>query len=151
MSEPSLEQKERSNSGRVIRLGASTLTLKAVSEQTKGAYALIEYLVAPGDGAPRHKHTREDEAFYILDGTMTFQLGDRTETASAGGFVFIPRGLVHAFANTGSQPARTMLTLSPAGLEQFFCELDDLLTAGAADNEAVVALNQRYGLDFSGT
>ena len=60
----------------------------------------------PGIATPLHRHTHEDEAFYLLDGTMTYRAGDDLFHLSAGDFIWLPRGLPHAFRITGSTPVR---------------------------------------------
>ncbi|WP_292808200.1 cupin domain-containing protein, partial [Nostoc sp. JL23] len=57
-------------------------------------------------GPPLHLHRREDESFYILEGTFAFQIGDRTVTATAGWFITAPKGVPHSYKNIGTTPAR---------------------------------------------
>jgi uncharacterized cupin superfamily protein len=71
-----------------------------------------------GAGSPRHRHHCEDEAWYILDGQLTFWLGNQELTASAGAFVFGPRDVEHGF-RVDSAEARFLLLLTPAGFEDF--------------------------------
>ncbi|MGQ0568189.1 MAG: cupin domain-containing protein, partial [Armatimonadota bacterium] len=73
-----------------------------------------------------HIHLDEDEAFYVLEGRLSYQLGSRHAEASAGSLVFIPRGTVHAFSNIGPQPARLLFILAPAGFEHFFEEVGEI-------------------------
>jgi hypothetical protein len=80
---------------------------------------------------------------------LTFQLGADIVKAGPGDFVRIPVGLCHAFANEGIAPVRALIVLVPAGLEQFFVDLDALLRSNPDTGpEAIVALNRSYGLDF---
>jgi quercetin dioxygenase-like cupin family protein len=78
--------------------------------------------VMPGGGPPPHIHRREDESFYLLDGTLTLQAGGKTIHASPGDFVHIPRGTVHSFKNTGDAIAKLLVVATPAGVENFFAE-----------------------------
>lgn len=139
--------------GMVIPLGpGSQLTLKAVGAETDGAFALMEYLLAPGGGAGLHSHSREDESFYVLAGELAVQLGDASVVVTPGEFVRIPRGAPHAFVNRGPGPLSALVLLTPAGLEQFFVDMA-ALTAAAPDAQPDPALLQQlvanYGLDFS--
>src|SRR5436305_16204 len=95
---------------------------KAIGEQTRGNFALLEQAVPPGHGPPRHVHHREEEAFYILEGEFGFELGDRQFVAGAGTFVLGPRDIPHRFWNAGKSTGRFLLIISPAGLEPFFEE-----------------------------
>jgi quercetin dioxygenase-like cupin family protein len=94
----------------------------ATGAQTGGAYALTEARVLPGGGPPPHIHQREDEAFFVLDGEITFWLGDRRVVARAGSFIQGPRGVSHAFKNESSSPARMLIQVTPPGFEQFLAE-----------------------------
>lgn len=98
------------------------------SEETGGEVALVENLVPPGWGGPPLHHHAFDEAFYVLAGRLTFQLGDELATAGPGTVVFAPGGSVHTLANLGHEPARYLLLCTPAGFERYF----DRIAAEAA-------------------
>ena len=134
--------------GHVIRLGGSEFTFKVVSEDTGGAYSIMEYFAPPGAGSPMHRHFGEDEAFHILQGTMTFQLGEERIEAGTGAFVYIPKGLRHAFANRTEEPVHALVILTPAGLERYFQEVAALVEAGVTDAATFQAVNQKYNLEF---
>ena len=90
------------------------------SEQTGGHVALVENTVPPRwAGTPLHHHGF-DEAWYVLDGTLTLQLGEEVRTAGPGSVTFAPRDAVHAVANHGDVPARYLLVCTPAGFERYF-------------------------------
>jgi quercetin dioxygenase-like cupin family protein len=91
-------------------------------EETGGAFFLGEVLVPPGGGPPPHIHEREDETYYLLEGTLTVRVGDRTLFAAPGDCVHLPRGIAHSFRNTGNQNAKFLVTATPAGIERFFEE-----------------------------
>lgn len=99
------------------------MTFLLTSEETGGAIFVSEITVAPGGGTPPHIHHREDEAFRMLEGTLTIRVGDDTITASAGDFAFLPRGIAHSFKNTGDGNAKALVLVTPAGLERFFAEV----------------------------
>ena len=90
--------------------------------ETGGAFFLAEVLVPPGGGPPPHIHEREDETFYLLQGTLTVQVGDQTLHVSQGDCAHLPRGIVHSFRNTGTENSRMLVTATPAGIEKFFEE-----------------------------
>ena len=94
----------------------------ATGEQTGGAYCLADATVPPGGGPPLHYHTREEEAFYVLEGEVTFTVADRTVVGTPGTFVQIPRGTPHSFKNRSAVPARMLIQCSPAGFEKFMAE-----------------------------
>jgi quercetin dioxygenase-like cupin family protein len=79
---------------------------------------MAEVSVPPGGSNPPHIHRREEETFYIQQGTLTVQVGGTTLTASPGDFVCLPRGIPHCFQNNGNEDAKFLLVAAPAGLEK---------------------------------
>ena len=93
--------------------------------ESHGSCFIIEGMVAPGGGPPPHIHHFEDESFYVLEGTATFQAGGQTIHAKPGDCIHVPRGIVHSIKNEGKVPARALVIISPAGptgMQQFFEE-----------------------------
>lgn len=87
-------------------------------DTTGGAFLAMIGAVPENDPAPPlHHHPYTDEAFYIAEGELTFQLGDRELVAGAGSFVFVPRGVVHTARISGAGPLRGILIISPGGAE----------------------------------
>lgn len=131
-------------------------TFKAVGEDTGNAYALTEILVQPGNGTPLHIHSREDEAFYIQEGEMEFQLGEEIIVTTAGTFLHSPKGQLHRYANIGTKPAKMLCWVTPAGFEKFFAEVgvpvvESLATPPAVSPaviEKVMATAPKYGLEI---
>ena len=101
-------------------------TIKATKEQTGGRYTLVEILVPelPMEESLLHVHHFEDEGFYILEGEMTFYVGDKTIKARPGSFLFGPKDVPHAFS-VDSGPARLLFILSPAGMEGAIREMGE--------------------------
>ncbi|HEU5432291.1 MAG TPA: quercetin 2,3-dioxygenase [Thermomicrobiales bacterium] len=100
-------------------------TVKAGAGQTGGAFTLIEQVAPPGFGPPPHVHLAEDEAFYILDGTLHVTCGDQRWDAPPRSFVFLPRGIPHAFAVADDAPARLLQITIPAQFERFVAEVSE--------------------------
>lgn len=136
-----------------IWLWGDLMTVKASGADTGGAYSALEYTARPSSGSPLHIHHNEDEAFYILEGALTFQMDNRTFRAGVGSYVLIPRGTLHAFANVEDTPCRSLVILSPAGLEGYFMELGKLAATypeGPPDPAPLQALAEKYNLEFLG-
>jgi quercetin dioxygenase-like cupin family protein len=87
--------------------------LKASAEVTNGAYTVTETSLPPGLGAPAHSHAAHEEAFYVLEGVISFSVGRDTVDARPGDFVLIPRGIEHAFDVRGGDNARYLCIFSP--------------------------------------
>jgi mannose-6-phosphate isomerase-like protein (cupin superfamily) len=112
-------------------------------------FSLVEHPMSPRSlAAPVHRHTREDEYSFVLEGRMGALLGDDVVEAGPGDLVFKPRNQWHTFWNAGDEPCRILEIISPAGFERFFQELSDMGGVLAADPEAVAELSQRYGLEM---
>ncbi|MEX0743764.1 MAG: cupin domain-containing protein [Actinomycetota bacterium] len=111
-----------------------------------GGFALVEHTVAPHVLAgPLHRHTREDEYSYVLEGRLGALLGEEEVFAEAGDLVFKPRGQWHTFWNAGDVPTRILEMISPSGLEELFRELG--APGGELDPATLPALAARYGCD----
>ena len=77
----------------------------------------------PGIATPLHRHTREAEAFYLLDGTMTYRAGEEVFHLGAGDFIWLPAGLPHAFRVTGDEPVRFLGLTDPGHLFDLYDEV----------------------------
>jgi mannose-6-phosphate isomerase-like protein (cupin superfamily) len=134
--------------GRSIEvLPGETVTFKATSADTDGAYTLIEVIDQPQAGPTLHLHQREDESFYILEGTFAFQIGDRALTATAGWFMTAPKGIPHSYKNIGTTPAKMLALFVPAGVENFFEDLSKLTAAGTLDIDSIVTVAAKQGIE----
>ena len=90
--------------------------IKATSEQTGGALSLLEITEPPDMQGPLHVHHREDEGFWILEGEVTFQVGDERIEAGPGDFVFGPRDIPHRY-DVGPAGCRMLYIMTPGGFE----------------------------------
>jgi quercetin dioxygenase-like cupin family protein len=93
------------------------------SEETDGLVSMIEVASPPGFKGPRLHHHGFDEAFYVLEGELTFQLRDELFTRSAGELAFAPRDVPHTYANHSDAPARAIIVCTPAGFERYFARM----------------------------
>lgn len=136
--------------GKTLDFGGFGVRFVVRGEETGGAFALVEHPLAPRAlAAPLHRHSREDEFSYVVEGRMGALLGDRVIEARPGDFVFKRRGEWHSFWNAGDVPARLLELISPAGFECYFEELADVFVRGAPrDFEAIARLQERYALEM---
>ena len=132
-------------------------TFLATGEDTQGQFALLEQTTRKGNVPPRHTHHREDEVFYIIEGEMTFSVGEQTIKAAPGTMVFAPRGIAHSFTIDSDQ-VRVLVLMTPAGLEGFFQEcsvpapamtLPPPAEVPYSEIEKMKVLMPRYGLEFA--
>ena len=142
--------------GRTVAVVGDVYRFLATGEDTGGRYALWEAVVPPGGGPPPHVHSREQEGFYVLEGEITFTVGDQRLVATAGTFASLPVGTPHSFKNEGGRPARMLISVAPAGLEKMFFEVGVPLAEGAMtappptkeEIEKLLAIAPKYGIEF---
>ncbi|MEH1807031.1 cupin domain-containing protein [Nostoc sp.] len=131
-------------------------TFKAVGEETGQAYALCEVVIAPqGGGAPPHRHSRENESFYIQEGELEFNLDGQIIIATPGTFLHSPKGQLHQFTNKTSLPAKILVWVTPAGFEKFIAEAGkpanqviSVPPLSPADLEKILATAPKYGIEI---
>src|SRR5947209_5108561 len=142
--------------GRTIAVVGDVYRFLATGEDTNGKYALLEALVGPGGGPPPHVHSREEEGFYVLEGEITFTVNGERVVATAGTFANMPVGTPHSFKNETDRPARMLISVAPAGLEQMFFEFGVPLPEGSTtalpptkeEIEKLLAVAPRYGIEI---
>lgn len=103
----------------------------ARAEDTGGALTVLHAFVPPGGGPPPHVHLRDDESFFVIEGSIDLALGRETKRVGPGSFAFVPRGLRHAFKNNSGAPARMLIWTAPGGLDRLFTEVGVALPRGS--------------------
>lgn len=129
-----------------------TATTRLTGADT-GSISIVEHVFAPGVLVPPHRHTREDEISYVVEGEIGFRSDGQEVSLTVGGYIVKPRGELHSMWNAGDVPARMIELISPAGFEDYFVELAAAVAAagGLPDPEARTAIAARYGLEFDMT
>lgn len=134
--------------GQIVQLLGEPRVFKLTPSENGGTYLQFESTHLPGIGAPAHLHRKEDEAFYVLAGQYEFLIGERSITAPAGAFAFVPRDTIHAFTNTGQEPGRMLITVTPGTEhEGLFRAVEELSRQSGQQPEPVqlIALASHYG------
>ncbi len=135
--------------GKLGFLGSIGARFMIDGEEAGGDFSLVEHPMPPmALAAPLHRHNREDEYSYVLEGRMGALLGEEVLEAGPGDLVFKPREQWHTFWNAGEEPCRILEIIAPAGFEHFFRELDALGGALEAAPEDLGALSERYALEM---
>ena len=120
-----------------------------VHREPDSAYSMVEWASEPGaPGSSVHIHRMTDEAFYVLEGTFGFQVGEHTVEGSAGTFVSAPKGTKHAFWNQGATLARMLVTMSPPGFWRYLKELAEGLAAAGDNAEVAMSLRERLSKEY---
>lgn len=131
-------------------LGVKTW-IRSTSEQTGGTLGLVENALPPGFASPYHVHRDEDEACYVVEGTLRFVSGDNSWVAGKGSYAFMPRDIPHGFQVVSDEPARILLFVTPGGFEKFVAEIGESTPpAGPPDLAHVVQVAARYNLEILG-
>ena len=118
--------------------------------ESSGGFSLVEHpMSARALAAPLHRHTREDEYSYIVEGRVGALLGDEVLVGTPGDLIFKPRNQWHTFWNAADEPARLLEIISPAGFEGYFAELVELRGSTEAEPQSLAALAARYGLEVN--
>jgi mannose-6-phosphate isomerase-like protein (cupin superfamily) len=142
--------------GRTVALVGDVYRFLVTGEETNGKYAICEAIVSPGGGPPPHVHSREEEGFFVLEGEIAFQVGQEQFVATAGMFANMPVGTEHSFKNLSSKPAKMLVLVAPAGLEQMFFEAGVPVAHGATsappptkeEIERLPAIARKYGVEI---
>src|SRR5438309_3880745 len=142
--------------GRTIAVVGDVYRFLATGDDMNGKYAMCEAIVPPGGGPPPHVHSREEEAFYILEGEITFRIGENRIVATAGMFANMPVGTPHSFKNESGKPAKMLISVAPAGLEKMFFEIGVPVAQGATtaptttkeEIDRLLAVAPRYGIEI---
>ena len=140
-----------SGQGQRLTARGNVMAFKAVAAQTSGDFSLMERTVPPGARTPPpHRHVNCSEAFFVLDGMITFWLDSTELTGEAGDFLLAPRGAGHTFGNRSTEPARLLVLHAPA-MDAYFAELDALWSGPEPPTpEAERELMSRYGMEPAG-
>jgi quercetin dioxygenase-like cupin family protein len=136
--------------GKAGFLGSIGVRFMIDGEETGERFSLVEHpMSARALAAPLHRHTREDEYSYVVEGRVGALLGDEVVVGGPGDLIFKPRNQWHTFWNAGDQPARLLEMISPAGFERFFAELVALGGVTEADPQTLADLCARYELEMN--
>ena len=123
-------------------------------EETDRAWSLIELTENPGTKTTWHRHPKNDQAYYVLEGVFTVKVEDKMYELPAGGYVFIPRGTAHGTGNVGALPVKVLLIDGPAGFEHYFQARADLLkTTDPKDptfKQKMMEIRKRYEVEELG-
>jgi mannose-6-phosphate isomerase-like protein (cupin superfamily) len=136
--------------GENFEMTGLSLSLKATSESTDGGFFLAETVVGAGyPGPPLHVHHELTDMFYVLEGTLTFQIGEQTVEGPPGTFVCAPPGVRHTFSNPSSEPARFLNFNVPGGFETYMRELAAAWTenGGPPDPATIGAIASRHDVE----
>ena len=141
--------------GKAIWFANALMIVKAATAETDGKFALLDQRVPGGYAVPRHVHHAEDEAWYLLDGEVTFYCGEESFTAGKGAWVFLPKDLPHTF-KVGPSGARLLTLSAPSGFADFVEECGEpapdlaIPPQGPLDVEKLARIAAKYQIEILG-
>ena len=143
--------------GRTVAIVGDVYRFLAIGDDMNGKYAIWEADVPRGGGPTPHIHSREEEAFYVLEGEITIHVGDERIVAKAGMFANMPVGSFHSFKKEKNQTTKMLTSVATEGPERCSWNAAVLLAEGTAtalpltkeEIERLVAVAHRFGIDFS--
>ncbi len=134
--------------GKAGFLGSIGVRFMIDGGESGGGFSLVEHPMPPRAlAAPLHRHTREDEYSFVLEGRMGALLGDEVVYAEVGDLAFKPRDQWHTFWNAGDEPCRILEIISPGGFEHLFDELGTAMAGSDFDTAQDMEISARYGIE----
>ena len=137
----------KAGEGNALNVLGMPLRFLCDAEVTKGGWSLMEEEIPVGLGPPPHRHDW-DEAYYLIEGALDFEIDGQPVRVESGDFTYIPRNTVHAFKGASSSPARVLIFAVPAHSSAFFEDLNREVRTVPDDLAKVPAIGQRHGIEF---
>jgi len=130
-----------------LRVLGMPMTMICEAQETGGSWSLFEEEVPFGMGPPPHRHDW-DEAYYILEGEVAFEIDGNEVKSSRGDFNYLPRNTVHGFKGASASPARVLIFASPAHGSEFFHDLKNEIRKLPEDGPKIRQIGERHGIEF---
>jgi quercetin dioxygenase-like cupin family protein len=151
LSQPFLLQPDEARGSGPLRIFDDRVLVKLSGADTGGHCAIMEIRTSPGSGPPLHRHQREDESFYVLEGNYEFEVDGKRTLAGPGCYVYAPRGTAHAFRNlSGTTTGRMLVTVQPAGLDDYFAEFSEAVRGRGLNMSVLIPIARKYGVELLG-
>jgi len=145
-----MSEKGTGEAERTLWVRSFSAVVRAGSAQTGGLHTVLEHVLPPGRIAmPLHRHERETETTYVLEGVLSVRLDKRVFHAGPGSCIVKPAGVFHTYWNAGERPARFLDVVSPGGVEAFYEEVAAAIPAsGIVDVARVLEISRGHGIEF---
>lgn len=136
-----------------------SLTFKSIGKDTGGTCTWMLVENSPQEGVPFHKHLREDESFYVIDGQFEITVGEKTVVGGPGTYMYGPRGVQHRWTNVGSRRGRLLNVFTPSSIEDYFLAVAIPVASSSQQpsvdmtvlNARMAPLREKFGLIRTGT
>ncbi|WP_051946223.1 cupin domain-containing protein [Verrucomicrobium sp. BvORR106] len=139
----------RAGESQIIHAFGDEMHIHLGARETGGQYTLFTDVTPPGGGPPPHLHHAEDEWFHVLEGRAAFLKDGVWEEVPAGSTVFMPKGSVHTFKNVGDGPLKQLITVVPAGIENYFARCgEEFAKPDGPDMAGILAISAEHDIVF---
>ncbi len=136
-------------SGQIVRAFGEEVEFLLTGAQTGERMTQWIETTPPGGGTPPHSHKMEDENFYVIEGSAEFFRDGQWTAAGPGAVVFMPKGEVHAFRNSGPTALKMLITTMPSGFETFFTRCaEEFAKPGEPDMPRLMEISAEHGIHF---
>jgi mannose-6-phosphate isomerase-like protein (cupin superfamily) len=146
---PSLAPTPTASSDQALEVFGETVILRRDPLGSSLDASVIEEIVPPGVAGPWHRHSREDEVSYVIEGTFRIWRGEEVFDLGPGGVALLPRDQAHTFQNVGPTTGRLLTVITPAGLERFFQVVAER-GLGEDNLDEITSLAAEFGLEILG-
>jgi mannose-6-phosphate isomerase-like protein (cupin superfamily) len=136
--------------GDLVNLRGLGVHFKIDGTQTGGRFSIVEHPIEPRRLIPPHMHRNEDEYSFVIEGVVGARIGDEIVEGGPGTYIIKPRNVPHTFWNPTDRPARLLEIISPAGFENYFRELGQMIESGIFSPEGRAEVAARYDLPSAG-
>ena len=137
----------KAGKGDTLNILGMPLRFLCGADDTDGAWSLMEQEIPAGRGPPSHRHDW-DEAYYVIEGALDFEIDGKQLRIERGDFTYLPRKTVHAFKGASPSPARVLIFAAPAHSSAFFEDVNREVRMVPDDLAKVPSIGQRHGIEF---
>jgi mannose-6-phosphate isomerase-like protein (cupin superfamily) len=137
----------KAGEGTTLNVLGMPLRFLSDSDDTEGSWSLMEEEIPVGLGPPPHRHDW-DEAYYVIEGALDFEIDGRPVRVEPGDFAYLRRNTVHSFKGASPAPARVLIFAVPAHSSAFFKDVSREVRAVPGDLVKVPAIGKRHGIEF---
>ena len=137
----------KAGKGNTLSILGMPLRFLCDAGDTDGAWSLMEQEIPAGRGPPLHRHVW-DEAYYVIEGALDFEIDGKQVRIERGDFTYLPRKTVHAFKGASPSPSRVLIFAAPAHSSAFFEDVNREVRMVPDDLAKVPAIGQRHGIEF---
>lgn len=137
-----------SQEGQNVRVLSDRICIKLKSSLSPNSMTVVTVEVPPGSAVPPHVHAKEEESYYILDGSMVIQVGSEVLTVKSHDFIHIPPGTIHGYRNDSDRPIHLLVWAVGGAIDDFFIEMGENIHELPQDMPKLSEILDKYGVQM---